>query len=488
MKRLALPRIAALFAKPQAASLAVDAAIVCLLFWTTSAVFRGSTGHIQNCDSTYSLVVSEKLLSEGTVNLRDCIPDDPAARQAMQGYAGGHDLPYQLVRSSDPRAPDEPPAVYYGYPLGSSVLSIPLVYYYGPMRGLSTLHADGRPNLAIENILQLRIASRISAAIVVLFYLIARFFCSPLTSLLIAAGFAFGSPVWSTLSRALWSHTWMVFCLSVAILLVLVRRKMHQPSWKVELLLGAALGTALFWMLLVRAHGIFSAAAIGCYLALHHRRLLLTTLATGGIWTVAFVAISLNAFGTPTPPSVYSAGTIDGHDVLNRFAWLMVSPSRGLLVYCPYLIVVLGILVAFRRHVADAGLLLPVFLAIAGHTALFACYNGWHAGSSYGPRYFADLLPWFALATAAAVQALTNARDALPSWRTSLAMTLLAAGFAWGFFVHYRGANSAKAWFWNARSIAVGQEQAAKEWQHPQFLAGLTFVVNLEDGSVAPAK
>jgi hypothetical protein len=486
VKRLALPQIAAPFAKPQVAKLALDAAIVCLLFWTTSAVFRGSTGHIQNCDSTYSLVVSEKLLGDGTVNLRDCIPDDPVARQTMQGYAGGHDLPYQMVRFSDPRAPGERPAVYYGYPLGSSILSIPLVYYYGPMRGLSTLHPDGRPNLAIENLLQLRIAARISAAIVVLFYLIARFFCSPLVSLLIAAGFAFGSPVWSTLSRALWSHTWMVFCLSVAILLVLVRRRMQATSWKQELLLGTALGTALFWVLLVRAHGIFSAAAIGCYLALHHRRLLFSTLAIGGIWTAAFVAISLHCFGTLTPPSVYSAGTIDGHDVLNRFAWLMVSPSRGLLIYCPYLIVVPGVLIAFRRHVADAELYLPIFLAIAGHTALFACYNGWHAGSSYGPRYFTDLLPWFVLATALAAQALANARTATPSWRIRAAVVLLATTFVWGCFVHYRGANSAKAWFWNARAIAVGQDQAAKEWQHPQFLAGLTFEVSLEDGSVTP--
>jgi hypothetical protein len=239
-------------------------------------------------------------------------------------------------------------------------------------------------------------------------------------------------------------------------------------------------------MLLVRAHGIFSAVAIGCYLLLHHRRFLIAVLAVGGIWTVTFVAISLGVFGTPTPPSVYSAGTIDGRDVLNRFAWLMISPSRGLLIYCPYLIVIAGALVAFRRYLNGAGLLLPAGLAIAGHTALFACYNGWHGGSSYGPRYFADLLPWFVLATAIAVQAIANVRAAMPVWRTSTVVALLVACFAWGAFVHSRGANSMKAWFWNARSIAVGQDEAAKEWQHPQFLAGLTFEVSLEDGSVAP--
>ena len=38
-------------------------------------------------------------------------------------------------------------------------------------------------------------------------------------------------------------------------------------------------------------------------------------------------------------------------------------------------------------------------------------------------------------------------------------------------------------WWWNFRAIAVGEEQAVKEWRHPQFLAGITFEVKL-DGSV----
>ena len=91
------------------------------------------------------------------------------------------------------------------------------------------------------------------------------------------------------------------------------------------------LGTALFWVLFTRAHGIFSAVAIGFYLLFHHRRLLLVTVSAGSVWTLGFIALSLHLFGTFTPPSVYNPDTIDGRDVLNRFAWLMVSPSRGLL-------------------------------------------------------------------------------------------------------------------------------------------------------------
>lgn len=231
MKTLLPVRLGSAVASPRALRLALDAALVCLLFWGSHAVYRGSGGHVQNCDSVYSLVVAEKLLTDGTVNLASCVPTDPATRQQLAGYTPGHDLPYQLIRHTDPRRPADPPAIYYGYPLGSTVLSLPFVEASAVRRGLSLVHPDGRPNTPMEDLLQLRIAARVSAAVVVLFYVLCRFFCPPLVSLLIAAGFAFGSPVWSTLARSLWSHTWMVAWLSAALVLLGWRTRVRQtPS------------------------------------------------------------------------------------------------------------------------------------------------------------------------------------------------------------------------------------------------------------------
>ena len=502
--------------------LTVDVALALGLFWAASAVYRGSTGHVQSADSAYSLVAAETLLKTGSFDLAGAVP-------------AGADLPYQLTRH-----PARPGGVYYGYPLGSSVLSLPWAWDFA-RRGLSTVHPDGTRNAAIEDHLQLRVAARVSAAVVVLFYVLCRFWCPPAVSLLLALGFAFGSPVWSTLSRALWSHTWMIFWLTAAVVLLaersrraggrgptplpsplegeggslrepgegtvlgmapLTRRPSDgcllpqgeradgarppcrpEPSWSADLLFGALIGTCLFGVLFVRAHGVLSAAAIGAYLLLHHRRTLVFTVLAGGLWSAALVLLSLHHFGTPTPPSVYAPDTIDGRDVADRFFWLMLSPSRGLLVYCPYLAAFGVVLVAFRRHLTDTGLLLPAGLAVAAHTAVFSCYNGWHAGSSYGPRYFADVLPWFVLASAVACRGLLNSWAAGERRRVVLAVAALAIGFAWGGWVHGRGANSVKAWLWNERAKAVGQEGAVKEWRHPQFLCGKTFEVN-PDGSV----
>src|SRR5262249_53343249 len=160
-------------------------------------------------------------------------------------------------------------------------------------------------------------------------------------------------------------------------------------------------------------------------------RLLVFTVLAGGLWAAALVLVSRAYFGSNLPPTVYTAGTIDGKDVLNRFAWLMVSPSRGLLVFCPYLVVIGVLLAGCRRHLTDSGLLLPAALAVLTHTAVFAAYSGWHGGSSYGPRYFCDVLPWFALAAAMGVGGLLKVPEAGFPWRKAVAAAALMVCFGW---------------------------------------------------------
>lgn len=469
------------FAQQTARRMLLEAGLVLALAAAAHAVYRASTSTVQLCDSTYSLVAAEQFLDTGSLDLRDRIPTDDAARRALPGCHAGCDLPYHLVRKPDPRNPDGPPRIHYGYPLGSTVLSLPFVWHYAKNKQMSSLGPDGVPSYANEGIIQHRIASAVAAGIVVLFYVLARQFCSSPVSGLIATGFAFGSPLWSTMSRALWSHTWMTFWLAVAIVLLVAARRLRESTWRSDLACGCGIGAALFWAAFCRQHVVFSALAIGLYLLVRNRRLLVFTILSGGTWTVALLLFSLSYFGTPLPPSVYSAGTIDFRDIPNRFSGLMASPARGLFVYCPYLAVVAALLVACRRHIRDAGLLLPALLAIVAHTALFSCYNGWHANWAYGPRYFCDVLPWFVLFTAMSVQALGTIP--IPAWHKIVAVAALVACFAWSGFVHYRGANVKAAWHWNDLTRTLGDEGAVKDWRHPQFLAGLTFEVN-PDGSV----
>src|SRR5207248_7002124 len=130
----------------RAGRLLLDAALAYLLFWGSHTAYRTSTGIVQLCDSAYSLVVAQKWLTERTLDLSACVPADPDLRRAMPGYIPESDMPYHFVRYRDPRHPDRPLAVYYGYPLGSTVLSVPWVRHYVRDRGLSLLGPEGLPN------------------------------------------------------------------------------------------------------------------------------------------------------------------------------------------------------------------------------------------------------------------------------------------------------------------------------------------------------
>jgi hypothetical protein len=454
--------------------LALDVAVVYLLFWSAHAVYRGSTGVPQVCDSAYSMALAETIARTGSPELTATVPSDAAARTALPGYQASGGLPYQVMRH--PAAPER---IYYSYPYGTVVLSIPWVKHYSA-RGLSALDADGHLNYAAECEIQTRVAARVAALLVVLLYAVGRAVLPTWAAALVAVGFAFGSPVWSTLARSMWSHTWAAVWLSAAIGLMFAGRRVTRPTWRSDLILGVGVGTCLFWAAACRQHLALSGLAVGAYLLVWNRRQLLFTGLGGGVWAAAFVGGSLYYFGTPTPPSIYAAGMIDGRDVADRFFWLMLSPSRGLLVYCPFLVVVGGMLVAFRRTLPDKPLLVPALLAVGVHTAVFSCFVGWHAGWSYGPRYFCDVLPWFALLTMLAVRGVLADGERA---RKLLAGSALAAATVWGVWVHGRGANSPATWMWNDRVNAVGDEPAMKEWRHPQFLAGITFEVS-PDGSV----
>ena len=454
----------------------MDLGVAALLYWLVQGQYRNATGMIQVCDSTYTVAVAEQFLATGSTNLIGMIPADRVARSKLPGYLIATDLPYHLTRGTDPAYP----AVYYGYPLGMPILAMPFVAGYRT-RGLSAFLPDGTPHLANEADVQHRIASKLTAVTVAAFYVLGRFFGSVAVSFLVALGFGLGSSASSTLARALWSHTGLVLLLTLALILLVACRRAGPLSRRTSLLAGAALGSLAFAMLVVRPHAMLSLAPIGVYLLAYERRLLPGTLLAGLLEVAAFAAVSRHAFGTFLPPSVYEADAIDGRDVFNRLFWLLLSPSRGLLVFMPYLLVVAGILAACRRRCEDAPLLLPAGLSFAVTCALFANYVGWHAGTSYGPRYFVDLLPWFVLATSLALAALARSPWGVKRLGASI---LLAACFAWGGFVHWRGANAFQAWEWNYRAIQVGEEAAVKDWAHPQFLAGLTYTV-LPDGTFA---
>jgi hypothetical protein len=103
-----------------------------------------------------------------------------------------------------------------------------------------------------------------------------------------------------------------------------------------------------------------------------------------------------------------------------HWAGLLVSPNRGLFVFSPVLLFALpGLLRTLRGDAPSAQRLIT--LAGLATFFLYGFIRTWWAGSVYGPRYTADLLPFFAF-WLALTPLPTRAR---PVWATLFAVAFL---------------------------------------------------------------
>ena len=135
-----------------------------------------------------------------------------------------------------------------------------------------------------------------------------------------------------------------------------------------------------------------------------------------------------------------------------------VSPSRGLLIYCPLF---LFSFIGFWEH-RSIGLAKMIVLLIFGHWLVISLYRHWWAGHSYGPRFFSDMIPMFCYGL---ILYLKN---------NPLKKPLAKAGFivllGFGLFVHGNGGINMDAFHWNTVPADVDtQPSRLWDWRDPQF-------------------
>jgi hypothetical protein len=461
--------------------------ILACVFVLSRRIFERSAGDPQICDSCYSMLVTDQLLRTGEPSLPSCVPTSQAALEKLPGYIAGLGTPYHFIRNY----PDEDGTphyrygspekrntaagpYYYGYPLGSSILSMPFVIGRQP-RLTGDADTDFRSLMVWDTQTQLRIAAIVAALTVCVFVLIARHYFSWEASVLLAFVFALGSPVWSTMSRGLWSHTWAV-CLLCVVILLLQRLDAKPGSWR-DPALGWVSGHLLFWVYFVRPQCVISMAALCFFLLLFHRRALIHTLLAMGVSFVLLAAWSRHMFGTWTPPVVYSTGCLTISGMFERFVLVMFGPSRGLLILCPMFALSGYLLWSYLDRLAAARWLIPSALAIAGQVLLMSCYEGCEGGSCFGPRYFTDVLPWFFLLMLLGIRGMANVdfRAASTGLRCRLSVELLGGSLAcaWAIFVHARGACVPATMQWNG--YYGSHQEVIRSWKYPQYLAGMTY-------------
>jgi len=179
------------------------------------------------------------------------------------------------------------------------------------------------------------------------------------------------------------------------------------------------------------------------------------------------------------------------HGSIARDPWwgalgLLFSPSRGLIVFSP---IVLVTLLAWPRASREGwgGALLWCWLAAMALFGVYACYSVWWGGHTYGPRYAIDLLPLLVPLAAVGTARLVQSRVGATVGALALAWSvLLAATGAWCY--------PQDAWNTDPMSVDLFHERLW-DWRDPQFVRCWTrgrspqnFGFFLEQGAFSPPR
>lgn len=234
-------------------------------------------------------------------------------------------------------------------------------------------------------------ASLIAAAASSLLYLLLRRRARRGDAVLLTVAFALGTNTWMIGSQALWQHG-LAELLLVGLLLLLTA----PCSTPRALAAGALCGL----ITANRPPDAILAGALGLYgLVWAGRRA--TWMAAGAAMPIGLVLIYnfavaghlAGGYGIPTTAGFFH------HGLLNGVAGQLFSPTRGLFVFSPFLLLVpaglrLGLRDRERDHEGERerALTLVVGVAVLAQI-LFYAKTDWRAGHSWGPRWLTDVLP-----------------------------------------------------------------------------------------------
>lgn len=405
-------------------------AVLAVVFITHAA-----SRNITSYDSVWTIHTAMSLIREGNLDLNEY--DDRLAEQN-----------YREVFEREGR-------MYLVHPPGTSIILAPLVWLADEvlqaLNGIDSVR-EFIDNRTVEPVsmdavglykgVEMVLASFVVALTSAFLFLVLRRMTSFRWSLILVFLFAFCTPAWSSASRGLWSHDIEMLIMVLTLLTITAGEKRPVP-----LLLN---GMAMAFAFEVRPTSAIPSALLGLFMVLTLRRRAIPLVVGGLAGAIGVLSINLASFGMPLIP--YYSGKLGLHPAFfEALAGSLISPNRGLLVFCPVFILALA---GIRRalHSEPHGILFRFLgVIIILHWISIALFDRWIGGHSYGPRLFTDALPFLVLFLVP-ISEMTNSSTRMRKTLMQIAfVTLLAAGFA----IHWAGANRWSAMEWNAKPFDI---------------------------------
>lgn len=414
-----------------------------VLFLGILAVYLSSRDVIHISDSQWSTYAGLSLLHEGNLNLNEY-----ESVLARKDFYGVQQIGEQYL---------------YSFPIGSSLVAVPILWLYdlfSPVDLFSYFQAN-QDNFTNE--VELTVASIVTAVTAVIIYLIGRCYLSRSHALFFTLVFAFCTATWSTTSRGLWQHGPSM--LMLAITLYLTIRAQDKPA------LIQFTGFFLAFSFVIRPTNSIPVFCWSIYVFIRYRKYFLPYLLWAAVVAVPFLLYNWNTYHTLLAPYYLPQRLGSNSHFAEALAGNLLSPARGLLIYSPFFVLLGFVLVPriIKRKMSDLEWLLLTIILL--HWMMSSSFAHWWGGHSYGPRFFADMLPFLMFLLLPLFR----------GWGTDYSPVLHGALLilvALGLFVNARGALVYAAgieWNWEQGSTANVDADPSRlwDWSDPPFLRGL---------------
>ena len=403
-----------------------------------AALLNANGREIGNYDTQATKYAALELAVHGTLTLDAVVASMPALaeRSAFGRALDGH------IRSS--------------YPVLPSIIAAGPAWLLAATGALD-LEAAMAPTLVAK-----LTASTLVALAVACAFLIARARASTSVAVLVALGYGFGTNVWLA-GQTLGGHETVAVGLTAALAL-LVPAGQATTGWRTwaAMAMLAVAGAA-------RAQVAPAVAVLALWALVRGRFRPWPTLSLLVAAAGIVVAYNVAWFGHPLGavarleslhPTVHATSGSFGSPWRGGLG-LLLSPSRGLLIFSPVVLVcVAGLRAAVRE--GWRGPLAWCLAAAVAQFALYACYSVWWGGHTYGPRYLVDLLPLLIPIAAEGAAVLG---------RHPLSGAVAAGALAWSVAVAGTGAFCYPAERWNTSPDEVDiRHERLWDWRDPQFV------------------
>jgi hypothetical protein len=346
---------------------------------------------------------------------------------------------------------------YSAYPILLPVLLTPLYLPAGLVLDLP--HMPVERVVLLARILEKLSASFIAALSVAAFLALAEKLTNPRAALLLTAVYAFGSQTWSTSSQALWQHgsSELVIVLGLLCFLwALEQPRRYLPAVLTGVCAGCSVAfrpTNVVFLLVLAGYvllsgwspdrkGVFALSAV--------------------FLPIAYLMCNRLMYG-----HLFSFGEAESgfaRGALHRgLPGLLISPSRGLLVFSPvFLFAAIGVYLWFRDGRTWYPKIYGTCLLVAAvHLVMISRWRGWTGGFNYGPRLLTDVVPCLVILMIPALRLVEQSRG----WKLAFAGALLVSVVVQGIGVFFYPNGR-----WDALPQPVSrQRQRVWDWKDNQI-------------------